>query len=381
MSVVSKNPFDLLGDDGEQSSPAPAKSTPAAAATAGAKKAPNAAEGTVSRNVPGAAGGNRGGNRGGRYPSRGGPRNVARGGEDKGPRNTGPDAATGTPEGLEGPGGFDGERVPAPKRAHNGPDKHTKGPRGEGRVNTSGGHRSRPAGGARGAKTPAFGGERRQYERRSGTNPDSQKKVEQGWGSNEGQAELTAEVEGEKDAQGEETVPGTPAAEDASGWGATDAPAAEGEKTEEAAAEAEPEEVQKSYDDFLAEKAASAFAFGKKEGRQVTGETLEGKAFVREGIDEFFTGKDKASAPKTKAAKKEKVYIEVDGQFATPAGRPPRENRENRGERGGRGGRGRGEGRGRGGNRGGQRGGFGGARSNGPSANISDEKAFPALGA
>lgn len=369
MSVVSKNPFDLLGD-GDDSSPAPApKTTPAATSAAGVKKAPNAAEGTVKRNVPGAAGA--GAARGGRYPSRGGPRNVYRGAEDKGPRNTGPDPASGTTEGLEGAGGFEKERVPAPKRAHHGPDKHTKGPRADRAEQTSGGHKSR-GGASRGAKTPAFGGERRQFERRSGTNPDSQKKVEQGWGSNEGTAELTAEVQGEKDAQAEETAPGTPAAEDAPVEAAA-------EETPE-----EPEEVQKSYDDFLAEKAAAAFAFGKKEGRQVNAETVEGKAFVREGIDDFFAGKEKTAAAKTKAAKKEKVYIEVDGQFAQPAGsRPPREDRPQRGGRGG--GRGRGEGRGRGAPRGGAgRGAFGGnsnARSGAAAANISDEKAFPALGA
>ena len=158
--------------------------------------------------------------------------------------------------------------------------------------------------------------------------------------------------------------------------------------------------MQKSYDDFLAEKAAQAFAFGKKEGRQVNADTVEGKAFVREGIDDFFSGKvrrarlmlwrdgadlqEKATAAKTKAAKKEKVYIEVDGQFAQPAGsRPPRQDRPERGGRGG--GRGRGEGRGRGAPRGGAgRGAFGGntnARSTASAANISDEKAFPALGA
>lgn len=86
-------------------------------------------------------------------------------------------------------------------------------------------------------------------------------------------------MQGEKDAQAEETAPGTPAAEDAPVEAAA-------EETPE-----EPEEVQKSYDDFLAEKAAAAFAFGKKEGRQVNAETVEGKAFVREGIDDFFAGK------------------------------------------------------------------------------------------
>ena len=79
--------------------------------------------------------------------------------------------------------------VAPPKRAHHGPDKHTKPP-GE-RVYNSGGHRSRGSGHVRGAKTPAFGGERRQFERRSGGNPDSQKKIDQGWGTNEGEAELS----------------------------------------------------------------------------------------------------------------------------------------------------------------------------------------------
>lgn len=92
-------------------------------------------------------------------------------------------------------------------------------------------------------------------------------------------ADDLAEVQGESDAQAEETAPGTPAE------GAAPVEAAE------AAAPEEPEEVQKSYDQFLAEKAEQAFAFGKKEGRQVNEDTLEGKAFVREGIDDFFSGK------------------------------------------------------------------------------------------
>ena len=52
--------------------------------------------------------------------------------------------------------------------------------------------------------------------------------------------------------------------------------------------------MQKSYDDFLAERAQAALSsgLGKKEGRQVNAETLEGKAFRREAADEsFFTGK------------------------------------------------------------------------------------------
>ncbi|ORX37374.1 hypothetical protein BD324DRAFT_608653 [Kockovaella imperatae] len=377
MSVVSKNPFDLLDDDGESPSPA-VKSTTKAPATA-TKTTPAAPAAQTQRNVPGSA--PRGGQRGGRYPSRGGPRNVYR--EDNGPRNTGPDPATGTTEGLEGPGGFDGERVAPPKKAHHGPDRHTKGPR-EFRENRREGDRSGRGGrgGNRGARTPASGGERRQFERRSGGLPDSQKKVDQGWGGNDGPKELDAEEEGEKDAQAEETAPQTPAAEDG-GWGAgADGEARTGADAEEETP-AEPEEVQKSYDQFLAERAEQALSsgFGKKESRQVTGDNLEGKAFVREGIDDFFSGgkQDKAGS-KTRAPKKEKVYIEVDGQFAAP----PRSGRG--GERGGRGGAGRGgdrgSGRGRGAPRGaprGGRGGFGGPRATQLDGN--DERAFPALGA
>ncbi|ORY29352.1 hypothetical protein BCR39DRAFT_532456 [Naematelia encephala] len=369
MSLVSKNPFDILGDDGDDSSsPAPAK----------VEKKPEAAP-APQRNVPGAAPKNDkpAGNGSGR--GRNAPRGGARGGYrgEGQPRNTGPTADEGVTEGAETAGGFDGERI-APSRKFRGDiDRHTKGPRGTrpNRGVTSGGHTSR--GGSGGARTPAQGGERRQFERKSGGLPDSQKKIEHGWGSNEGGAELGAELEGEKDAEVEEAQ--TPAGEDG-GWAAPDAaPAAEA--TPDAAAEPEePEEVQKSYDEFLAERTAAALSagLGKKEVRTVNSETLEGKAFVRETIDEFFSGKEKAAAAKAKAPKKEKIFIEVDGQFSSPAGRPTRGT----GERGGRGGRGAGRGRGEGRGRGAPRGGAsrGGARS-GPGFNGQDQSAFPALGA
>lgn len=382
MSVVSKNPFDLLGDDGDESpAPAPkAKATPAAGA-AGAKKADAPAP---KRDVPGAAGANAAA-RGGRYPNRGGPRNVYRG-DNKSP------VQENTPEGTE-TGQFDGERAPPSRKGNHNHirDAHTKGPRGSrpAKNYTSGGHTSR--GGGAGGRTPAQGGERRQFERRSGGLPDSQKKVDQGWGANEGEAELNAEVEGQTDAVAEEKD----AAADG-GWDAPETPAAGAEATADAAApaeEQEPEEVQRSLDDYLAERAAGALGdLGKKERRTVNAETLEGSQFTREGIDEFFQGKAKTST-KTARVKKEKVYIEVDGQFAQPAGgarrdgdRPPRTG----GDRGERSERGRGGPRGgRGGPRGAPRGagaGAGGATRGprgGQSAPIdaNDTSAFPALGA
>lgn len=391
MSVISRNPFDLLGDDGESASPASApKPTPAAASAAGAKK-PQTTKPGQERTIPGSnagAGAARGGR--GQGNNRGGarPNYRAREQQEGEPRNTGPTSGDGVVSGFENAGGFDGERVAPSKKYRHGPDAHTKGPRENRpiRNQTSGGHTSSGAG--RGGRTPNFGGERRQFERRSGTVGDSQKKVEHGWGSNEGAAELTAEVEGEKDAVAEENTPQTPAPEgEDGGWGApeasADAPAATA-AAEEAEPE-EPEEIQKSYDEFLAEKAAQQLQFGKKEGRSVNAETLEGKAFVRETIDEFFSGKEKTAAAKAKAPKKEKVFIEVDGQFASPAGgRPTRGT----GDRGGRGGRGAGRGGdrggrggprgGRGGPRGGARGGFGGQAA---TIDASNEKAFPALGA
>ena len=93
----------LTLEDGEQSSPAPAKSTAAPAAAKKETAAPRAVPGAAGANANKDAGAARGA-RGGRYPSRGGPRTR----EDRGPRNT-LDAATG--EGQETAGGFDGERV------------------------------------------------------------------------------------------------------------------------------------------------------------------------------------------------------------------------------------------------------------------------------
>lgn len=101
--------------------------------------------------------------------------------------------------------------------------------------------------------------------------------------------DVVAEQQGEKDAQDEDNTPQTPAAEGADGgWGA-----AEGEATVTPAAPVEEEEeVTKSYDEYLAERAASQISgLGKKEGRQVNSETVEGTQFRREAINDFFHGK------------------------------------------------------------------------------------------
>jgi len=131
---------------------------------------------------------------------------------------------------------------------------------------------------------------------------------------------LLAELEGEVDAVAEENTPQTPggaaAADDGDGgWGVEETPAKTAEArdadggwgaadtsanadvaptADEPKAPAEPEEIQKSYDEFVAERAQAALSsgLGKKEARQVNSESLEGKAFRREATEDvYFAGK------------------------------------------------------------------------------------------
>lgn len=288
MSVVSKNPFELLGDDEDRSSsPAPKV----------AKAAPTKEQPKV---VPGAAA------KGGR----GAPR------APRAPRDT--TAAT-----TES---FDGERVAAPKKAHTGRDRHTRGPR-EDRPPRE--PRAPRAAGARGPKTGGRDGAPRAPAQPTGE---------------EGKADLTAETQGEKD-------------------GAEAAAAPEAVEAEEA----EEEDNSKTLEQYFKEKASLTGALAPKAAREVSAEGIEGKAFEREEIDSFFTGKAKASQPKEAKAKKEKVYIAVDGQFR--ADRPPRADRDAKPRGGARGGKP-------------ARGAARPAQARAPKqavANINDESAFPSL--
>ncbi|EKC98060.1 hypothetical protein A1Q2_07606 [Trichosporon asahii var. asahii CBS 8904] len=316
MSVVSKNPFDLLGDDGEERS----AGAPAAASKAKATPAPASQQPKV---VPGAA---PKGGRGARYPSRGGPRNVYR--EER--------AVEG------GNDGFEGERVAPPRKEHQGRDRHTKGPR-EDRTHT--GPRSRAPGAARGGKGARGGA------RGGAAAPAGEKKPTETWNNDEGKAELTAENQGEKDAVVDAAAP------------------------EEETEEAEPEDNSKTLDQYLAERAEAALSgnLGKKEARQVNTDDVKGTEFKREDPEEFFVGKSKPKAEKEAKAKKEKIFIPVDGQFASPARAPRTERPAGRG-RGGN----RGAARGQGAPRGNARGGARGPRQAAVDAN--DESSFPALG-
>ncbi|GMK57735.1 hypothetical protein CspeluHIS016_0405690 [Cutaneotrichosporon spelunceum] len=312
MSVVSKNPFELL-DDGEDRAPSPVPK-------AVGKAAPTSKQPKV---VPGAA---QKGGRGARAPTAPRPTYTAGGGDE----------------------GFDGERVAPSKKDHQGRDRHTKGPR-EDRSHTGPRSRAPGAAGARGPKGGARGGRPGAPgapvpEKKTGAAPA------ENWTNEEGKAELSAENQGEKDV------------------------AEEGAETPAAAAaeEAEAEDNSKTLDQYLAERANAALGgeLAKKETRQVA-DDVEGKQFEREEMENFFVGGKGSKEKKERAPKKEKIRIEVDGQFAQPA-RAPRGDRPERGApRGGRGGnRGRGA----------PRGGAARAPRQAP-ANVADESAFPALGA
>jgi len=168
-----------------------------------------------------------------------------------------------------------------------------------------------------------------------------------------------------------------PAADD--GWAAP-APAgdaaAEGEGRR--GREREPEEPDNTLtlDQYFAQqKDKTLSAVPKLEARKVDsdGELWKDAIALQkrdEDEDAYFVGKQAKTAPKTRAPKAEKIFLEIDARFERPS-------------RGGRGGRGGERGGDRGGDRGsrGARGSRGRGRANGPPTNldVGDEKAFPSL--
>lgn len=243
---------------------------------------------------------------------------------------------------------------------------------------------------------------------------DSDKKVHQSWGGDDGPTELKVEeaatadaaTEGAGNAWGVEAAAaddawGAPAATD-DAWavpaaaGGDDSTPAEGDKSDaRKAREREQEEEDNTFtlDQYLAQKAEKeASALPKLETRKANegaDDSLWKDAIQIQKEDEgtYFAGKvcnlprivffecrsltlsQPKAAPKARTEKKEKVYLEIDARFERP----------DRGGRG-RGGRGgdrspRGGGRGRGGGGGGR------GRANGGSQAISmdDPTAFPSL--
>lgn len=145
------------------------------------------------------------------------------------------------------------------------------------------------------------------------------------------------------------------------------------------AREPEEEDNTVSYDQYLAQKAAEESALPKLAPRSANEGVDESQwkdavEVTKPEEDAYFAPKAK-SAPKQKAKKEEKVYIEIDARFERPRGGGDRGRGGDRGSRGG--GRGRGDnggGRGRGGGDRGPRGGRGPA-----GVDVADEKAFPSL--
>ncbi|KZT06931.1 uncharacterized protein LAESUDRAFT_725682 [Laetiporus sulphureus 93-53] len=340
MSVASKNPFALLEADQDNSRPSSPVNTPAPPKAA---PAPAAAARGAQRGRGGPA------SRGGRYYPRGGKAAPREGQEQT----------------QEAP--VEGE---TPRRKFEGEGRG----RGRGRGR-----------GDRGAR----GGRGRQFDKHSQTGKiDTEKQVHQGWGADEGEAELKVETAAETDAAAEAFSP--PA--DADAWAAPtndnwgEAPAV----TEEVAApepekagegrrgrdrEVEEEDNTLTLDEYLRQQREKELDLVPKlETRKANegDDSIWKDAVVVNKKDEeesaYFVGKSKATGHKARPKKEEKVYLEIDARFERPA-RGGRGRGGDRGDRGDRGGRGRG------------RGGRGRANGNGAAAvvDVDDQAAFPSL--
>ena len=211
---------------------------------------------------------------------------------------------------------------------------------------------------------------------------ESEKQAAHGWGANDGEAELNDEQAGEAIAKADEK-------EALTGDGDVDATDGAGEP----AAEAEPEDNNISYADYLAQQAEKKLALGTgvpeaRKPSKVDKKWANAKAISKEEEEDFVAGS--GGKAKRERERKQKQLLEIDQRFVEAP---------ERGGRGGfRGGRGRGDGPSRGGrgefrgrgDRGGDRGGRsrgdrpprGPPRNNAPAAtiNTSDESAFPSLG-
>ncbi|KAJ3282977.1 hypothetical protein HK104_010617 [Borealophlyctis nickersoniae] len=317
--VLSKNPFDLLGDDGEEAAPSASP----------AKKPTQKKEAPVSRPDTGKKDTRAPRNE---YPRRGGFAGQQRGGAVEGSAPRGDRVARTGPRET---GDF--ERPP-----------RTEG--GEQRGGFRGGRGGRGRGGA------GAGGRGREFDRRSGTGRrDGEKKEVAGKGSWGNAA--TAEEESK-------TVDVA-----ADGAVAEGAPAAEGEKPAEEEVAKEPEEVLKTLDQYVAEveaKKAAAALNVRKPNEGADDSQWKDAVVLKKEEEDFFVGKGAKGKKSVAAAAKEKaakVFAPIEQRFADE----PK-----------RGGFGRGRG-GRGGDRPqtGERRGRGG-RSAG--VNVDDQTAFPTLG-
>ncbi|KIK43554.1 hypothetical protein CY34DRAFT_700247 [Suillus luteus UH-Slu-Lm8-n1] len=247
-------------------------------------------------------------------------------------------------------------------------------------------------------------GRGRPFDKHSQTGKtDSDKKVHNSWGGDDGETERKTEEAATNDAFAENANAtgglnnwASPAAEAPSNdWAApADAPPADdwaappaaegaekpqsGEKRERRGDREEEEDNTLTFDQYLAQQREKENALVpkldvRKPNDGADDDVFKGAAPLQKDELEYFAAKAK-SAPKARTKKDEKVFIEIEARFERPS----------RGGRGGRGGdrgggeRSRGErGRGRGGR---GRGGANGHSAQGASAvNVDDETAFPSL--
>ncbi|KAG9314396.1 hypothetical protein JVU11DRAFT_5193 [Chiua virens] len=326
MSVATRNPFAILEEDDSPPSPPPAapsappsQQTPAAAPAKRAKGGPAV--------------------RGGRYYQRGGSRqNTA---DRDAPASDDPPASSDTKQ------------------------RHSDGERRDGRGRGRGSNRGRG----------------RTYDRHSATGKiDSDKKLHNGWGGDDGNTEFKVEEAATFDAAAESgnlNDWAAPVDTSAGDWGAptqesAPEPAPDAEKPDSARRrdQGEEEDNTVTFAQYVAQqKEKESDLLPKLETRKANDGAedaiWDGATLLQKGEGEtYFSGKSK-SAPKARAEKKEKVFLEIDAHFERPSrGR----GRGDRGEGRGRGGRGRG-GRGR-----------GGANGTATTAvSMDDETAFPSL--
>ncbi|KAL2270461.1 hypothetical protein VTJ83DRAFT_2645 [Remersonia thermophila] len=200
-------------------------------------------------------------------------------------------------------------------------------------------------------------GDRHPYKQAPRAN--SEKQASQGWGANEGEAELKDEQAAAEIAQSEKK--------------------AEGEATPVETKEEEPEEKHLTYDQYLAQLAEKKLALEselkvRKPNEGVKDEKWKDFTPLTKEEEELFPSTQ--SKAKRERERKQKQFLEIEARYVEPE--------RTRGGRGGPRGGARGDGprgRGRGGARGDFRGGRGGPRQdNAPPVNPNDEAAFPSLG-
>jgi len=380
MSVATRNPFAILDDDQASDSSQPTEPTQADVPPPQSNNRPN----QKSRGGPAA--------RGGKY--------YARGGKPSSPAD---EPATSAAAVDDSQRKFEGAR---------------RGGRGRGRGGERGGERGEGRGGeGRGGRRP--------FDKHSQTGKtDSDKKVHQGWGGDDGNAEFNTEQAATVDAAVESgatndwnagpTVAaadpaadwagtatadasadpwGSSAAAAADDWGTSDpapapaaAPAADNSKSEgRPRKDREPEEEDNTLtlSQYLAQQKEKESAIPKLENTRKANEGASDDLWKdavalskNEEEDAYFVGKSK-TAPKARPKKEEKVYLEIEARFE----RPERSGRgRGRGDRGGdRGDRGRGP-RGDRGDRGDRGAPSSGGRQNGAAfVNVDDQAAFPSL--